>query len=138
MCKSCADQASSRVFDLSSFLPSDQWEPSFPSDPERSAIPSAEVQQRTVFFLFLVAGQPAAAGHLWGSPAEQAEAFPDHTAAVWQRHFPRDRRQRPKPCSGPGGRFPVWWRLSCISPDWPEVALPELFFPCPLELNGHH
>lgn len=88
-----------------SFSRSDQRESSLPSHPERSAVAAAEVQQRAVLLLLLVAGQPAAAGHLRGSPAQQAEALPDHAAAVWQRHLPRDRGQRPQPRPGPGGRF---------------------------------
>lgn len=89
---------------ISPFLPSDQRESSFPADPECGAISTTAVQQRTLLFLFLIVGQPAAARHLWGSPAEQAETFPDHAAAVWQRHLSRDWRQRPKPRSGPRGR----------------------------------
>lgn len=72
---------------LSPLLSSDQWESPFPANPECSAVSTAAVQQRTVLFLFLLAGQPAAAGHVRRSPAEQAEAVPDHAAAVWQRHL---------------------------------------------------
>lgn len=85
-------------------LCSDQWESPFPANLERSAIATAAVQQWAILFLLFITGEPAAASHLWGSPVEQAEALFDHAAAVWQRHFPRDRRQCPKPCSGPRGR----------------------------------
>lgn len=88
-------------------LPSDQREPSLPTNPERSALSATALQQRAFLLFFLFAGEPAAAGHLWGSPAEQAEALPDNAAAVWQRHFPRDRRQRQKLSFGPCGKLLV-------------------------------
>ncbi|KAI4827315.1 hypothetical protein KUCAC02_030718, partial [Chaenocephalus aceratus] len=52
------------------------------SPPTLNAVPSPpqRYSKRTVLFIFLLAGQPAAAGHLRGSPAEQAETLPDNAA----------------------------------------------------------
>lgn len=134
---------------IAPFLPSDQRESSFPADPECSAISTTAVQQRPILFLLLIVGKPAAARHLRGSPAEQAETFPDHAAAVWQRHLSRDWRQRPKPCSGPCGRSNFIKLTECvffnIKKQWhftqtfnADTRSSELSFSRLSEFNCHH
>lgn len=104
-------------------LCSDQWKPSFPANPQRSAISTSALQQWSILFLFLVAGQPAAAGHLRGAPAEQAQALPDHAAAVWQRHLSWDRRQCPKPSARPCGK--------------PKIKIWSCYFICFYDFNEY-
>lgn len=43
-------------FFISHLLPSDKWEPSFPTNPECCAISTAALQQRAVLLFFLFAG----------------------------------------------------------------------------------
>lgn len=117
-----------------SFFKSDQWQSPFPADPECSALPTTAVQQRAIFLLFFITGEPAAASHLWSSPVEQAEALSDYTATVWQRHFPRDRRQRPEPCAGPRGRCFITW--DNLASTW-CICVAKCFL-CPLEFNGNN
>lgn len=55
--------------------------------------------------------QPPAPSSLWRPPAQQAEALPDHPAAVWQRHLSGDRGARPHLGAGPGGECPPLGRV---------------------------
>lgn len=113
MCFSCCRSLSVCLL-LSDFAPfhSNQWHEPFTHSLEWRPVAAQRLQQRALLFFLLVSGESTAAPCLRRQAAQQAETVPHYLAAVWQRHFARDRRASPHPRPRPGGkpaeRGPTW------------------------------